>query len=123
MNDGSQIGIGMVLCTVAGYMFRYLGERDKYRYDAKLLMLGNQNKEQECRLNDQADKIVKLEGETQECKEQHKTCEDKYKAVDGDIREIRTLLGRGTQLALASDTPSPEDTPRASATFRPDRPE
>jgi hypothetical protein len=107
MNDGTQGGgIWIAVGVISGYVFRWLGERDKYRYDAKIINLENENQAQAAHMASQDKKIVSLEHEGTEFKTKHGECEQNLRSVRSDIREIRRIMGA----AGAKDTPVPEDT-------------
>lgn len=116
MNDGTQGGgIWIAVGVISGYMFRWLGERDKYRYDAKIINLENENRVQAQHMKGQDAKIVSLELECTEFKTKHGECEQNLRSVRSDIREIRRLMGA----TGANDTPVPEETQSSSDPYVP----
>ena len=101
MDPQTQQGLAMAVIGLAGTAFGLLAstirDRDKLKYDAKLLALEAQNATQ-------AGQIADLRSTQEECEERHEQCEEQHKTV---AQRLDALAAAFAKLGTGSGAQQP----------------
>jgi|GEM_PF-3741555 len=90
MNEATWTGVAMALIALAssafGYVFGWLKERDKLRFDARLLAAEQSGRECD-------EKHAATEKKLAACEEKHEQQEQRQRRTESELTQIRAALG------------------------------